>query len=113
MQKWVRHGILKARTVSYYGKGVHTELFLIKDNKDFLPPKKLLESHMGRERKDGQDHESMHPWYHFGDPRETLKGYKIMDHLRVVPAEEMAAREAEEKRKWEEKQARKALRKKK
>ena len=27
--KWMRMGILKARTVSHYGKGVHTELFLV------------------------------------------------------------------------------------
>ena len=48
LNKWVRSGILKARTVSHYGKGVHTQVFLINDNKDFLPPKKLLESKRAR-----------------------------------------------------------------
>ena len=111
LQKWVRNGLIKSRTVSNYGKGVHYELFMIKDNKDFLPPKKLVESRMGKEIKDGKEVESMHPWYHFGDPFVTLKGYKIMEHLRTVPPEEILAREQEKQRKWDEKQARKKLRK--
>lgn len=101
LNKWVKEGILKARTVSHYGEGVHAQLFLIKDNKDFLPPKKLLESHMVKEMKDGKEWNQMHPWYHFGDPHEILKGYKIMDYLRVIPPEEMAQREAERKEKDE------------
>ena len=112
LRKWVRDGIIKARTVSCYGKGEHTELFLIKDNKDFLPPKKLVESHTVREIKDGKEYYQMHPWYHFGDPREHLKGYRIMDYLRIVPSEEVKAREEEKKRKWEEKQARREAKRK-
>jgi len=101
LQKWIREGIVKPRTVSHYGVGVHTQLFLIKDNKDFLPPKKLLESHMVKEIKDGKEWNQMHPWYHFGDPHVILKGYKIMDHLRVVPPEEMKQCEEERKAKDE------------
>lgn len=88
LRKWIRNGHIKPRTVSYYGKGVHYELFLIEDNKDFLPPKKLVESRMGREIKDGKEEERMHPWYHFGDPYETLKGYKVLEHLKFVRLEE-------------------------
>jgi hypothetical protein len=40
-------------------------------------------------------------WYCFGDPHEILKGYKIMDYLRVVPPEEMKQREEERKAKDE------------
>lgn len=103
--KWVRSGILNARTVTQYGKGIHTQVFLIKDNKDFLPPKNLLESKKGRVVKDGKETIEMRPWYQCDDPHVILKGYKIMDYLRVVPPEEVAQREAEEKEKYEKRRA--------
>lgn len=43
----------------------------------------------------------MYPWYCFADPHEVLKGYKIMDYLRVVPPEEMKKREEAKKAKDE------------
>ena len=92
LRKWIRDGIIKARTVSQYGEGVHTQLFLLKDNKDFLPPKKLVESHLVKEVKDGKEYQRMHPWYHFVDPKKHLKDYKIMEYLRVISPEEMAER---------------------
>lgn len=99
--KWVRNGIVKPRIISKYGKGVHTEIFLIKDNKDFLPPKKLLQSKRGKLAEQGESESRMYPWYCFGDPHEILKGYKIMDHLRVIPPEEMKKREEAKKAKDE------------
>jgi hypothetical protein len=101
LNKWVRNGVVKARRVSKYGEGVHTEVFLIKDNKDFLPPKKLLESKRGRVLVDGKEEVRMLDWYCFGDPKEILKNYKIMDYLRIVPPEEMEQREKEKQEKAE------------
>jgi len=101
LNKWVRNGILKPRIVSRYGKGEHTQVFLIKDNKDFLPPKKLLESKRGKLAEQGESESRLYPWYCFGDPHEILKGYKIMDYLRVIPPEEMAQREEAKKAKDE------------
>lgn len=96
LRKWVKDGILKSRTVSHYGKGVHYELFLTKDNKGFLPPKKLIKSCSVSEEKDGKVWHSSRPWYQcVKDPFEHLKGYKIMDYMRLVPPEEMAQREKE------------------
>lgn len=106
LRKWIRDGIIKARTVSRYGQGVHVQVFLLEDNKDFLPPKNLTESQSVTERKDGKDWSRTEPWYRFVGAIENLKGYRIMEHLRVVPAEEMAAREEDKKKKWEAKQAR-------
>ncbi len=111
LRKWVKEGIIKARTVSRYGNGVHVELFLLKDNKDFLPPKKLVKSHSVTEERDGKTWHQMHPWYHFVDTFKHLKGYRILEHMRVVPPEEMEARKEEEKRKWEEKRARREAKK--
>lgn len=106
LRKWIKDGIIKCRTVSHYGKGVHERLFLIEDNKDFLPPKGLVKSQSVSTKKNGETWHHMEPWYRFVDPFEHLKGYKILNHLRAVPPEEMAAREAEEKKKQEERQAR-------
>jgi hypothetical protein len=60
-----------------------------------------VESRSVKTFKDGKEWTQMHPWYHFGDPHEILKGYKIMECLRVVPPEEMAQREEERKAKEE------------
>lgn len=89
LTSFIKKGILKARTVTYgEGKRVHVYLFLIKDNKDTLPPKKLVESHMVREDKeDGTTWHRVEPWYRFCNPHEHLKGYKIMDYLKVVEKE--------------------------
>ena len=111
LKKWIRDGIIKVRTVSHYGKGVHTELFLLEDNKDFLPPKKLVDSQSVTEVKDGKTWHSSLPWYRFVDPVEHLKGYKIMEHMRVVPPEEMKAREEAETKKREERLARREAKK--
>lgn len=111
LRKWVKEGIVKPRTVSHYGNGTHYEMFLIEDNKDFLPPKKLVESHSVSEKhEDGTTWHKSHPWYHFVDPAEHLKGYKIMNHLRVLTPEEVAEREAEQKKKDEEKEAKRIAR---
>lgn len=105
LKTWIKDGILKARIIPRESRGNHMQLFLIKDNKDTLPPKKMVKSQMVKEDKDGKEYFHLEPWYRFVNAHEHLKGYKIMDHLRVVPPEEMKAREEEEKKKWEEKLA--------
>lgn len=88
LRKWIKEGIIKPRTVSHYGKGVHFELFLLEDNKEFLPPKKLVELRSVKTRKDGKDRFTTEKWYRFVDPYEHLKGYKILDHLKFTVAED-------------------------
>lgn len=83
-RKWVKEGILKARIVPTTNDRVHYYIFLVKDNKDFLPPKKLTDSHLIKiEKEDGTWHRS-EPWYRFVNPYEHLAGYKIMDYLQFV-----------------------------
>ncbi len=84
LRSFVKKGILQSRIVKSEHNRPHTELFLIKDNKDTLPPKKLVKSRMISEEKDGKTWHRSEPWYKFVNPHEHLKGYKIMDHLRVV-----------------------------
>lgn len=107
LRKWIKDGIIKPRIVSHYGKGTWYELFMIEDNKDFLPPKKLVESEsVNVKDENGKIERKSIPWYQLYKPHEHLKDYKIMNHLRVVPAEEMKEREEAEKKKWEDKVAR-------
>lgn len=95
LRKWIKEGIIKPRIISYYGKGSHYELFLTEDNKDFLPPKNLTESQRGHEIVDGVKKEGTYPWYRFVNPFEHLKDYRIINHMREVPEEEMKTREEE------------------
>lgn len=86
-KKWVDEGILKARIVPTESGRVHHYIFLIKDNKDFLPPKELTKPEaVAEEREDGKWHH-LEPWYRFVNPHEHLKGYKIMDYLQFVEKE--------------------------
>ena len=88
LRAWIKSGVLKARTVTNKGKGVHVQLFLIKDNREMLPPKDMVKGHsVKEERGDGKNWYSVHPWYHFVDPREHLKDYKILDYLKFTGGE--------------------------
>lgn len=84
LRRWIKDRVLKARTVTYDGKGVHMYLFLIKDNQEMLPPKKMVESRLVKETRDGKDWYHSEPWYRFVDPYEYLKDYRIMDYLRLT-----------------------------
>ena len=85
-KKWIQKGILKPRIITRYGKGEHYELFLIEDNEGFLPPKELVKSEWANvKNEDGTVQNRNVPWYQIYDPNERLKGYKIMEHLRVIP----------------------------
>ncbi len=84
LRSWVKKGVIKPRTITRYGEGIHYQLFLLEDNKDFLPPKKLVESRSVREIKDGKEWFGSEPWYRFVDPIEHLKGYKIVEYMEVT-----------------------------
>ncbi len=86
--RWIRSGLIKVRRVQRKG---HEDalVFLIEDNKDFLPPKKLVESysHTERTNDDGTFTVRIEPWYRHVDPYIHLKGYKIIDQLQFVNGE--------------------------
>jgi hypothetical protein len=90
LNRFMKMGVLKPRIVPDESGRPHCYLFLIKDQKDILPPKKLTESKMVREVKDGKEYFRSLPWYRFVDPWEALKGYKIMDHMRPKQEAEIA-----------------------
>ncbi|MFA6528363.1 MAG: hypothetical protein WCT46_02375 [Candidatus Gracilibacteria bacterium] len=83
IRKLVKDGVLKERVVSYYGKGIHCQVFLIDENKDFLPPKQMVKYVWIDEKKDGKTYSHSEPWYKFIDPYEHLKEYKIVNYLKI------------------------------
>ncbi len=88
MRRFIKQGVLKPRIIPNEGGKPYVHLFLIKDNKDTLPPKKLTESHMVKETKDGKDYYHTEPWYRFEkDPWKYLEEYKIMDYLQPTETE--------------------------
>lgn len=98
VRRWAKAGVLKERVI----KHLHhqdTHLILIEDNKDVLPPKKMVEHYSRSEHfPDGtvKLHEKL--WYQHVDPFEYLKGYKIMEQLEMVDGK-LQAKPKEDKRK--------------
>ncbi|TSC79908.1 MAG: Uncharacterized protein G01um101425_385 [Candidatus Peregrinibacteria bacterium Gr01-1014_25] len=84
VRRWAKAGVIKARIV----KHLHhqdTQLFLLEDNKDTLPPRKMVEHYSRSEHMpDGTTKLHTEYWYQHVDPYKYLKGYKIMDQLQVV-----------------------------
>lgn len=81
LRKWIKADILKARSIMREDGSTHVQIFLIKDNKDFLPPKNLTKSELVQEDVDGKTRVHSEPWYRFVDPFKHLEGYKIMDYM--------------------------------
>jgi hypothetical protein len=84
LNSWIKAEILKVRTIMFNDKKIHLRVFLIKDNKDILPPKKLVESRGVKINRDGQEWFGTEPWYKFVDPHQHLKDYKIMNYIKLV-----------------------------
>jgi hypothetical protein len=81
LRKWIKQGIIKNRIIPGEIRPIHLQLFLLKDNKSLLPPKKLVASRTIKEVIDGKEWYSTAPWFCFLDPYKHLKGYKIVDYL--------------------------------
>lgn len=84
VRRWAKAGVLKERII----KHLHhqdTRLFFIEDNKETLPPKKMVEHYSHHEPMGGGRFSvRTEHWYEHVDPYKYLKGYKIMDHLQMV-----------------------------
>jgi hypothetical protein len=81
LNKFIKQGLLKDRIIYKEGKKIHFQLFLIKDNKDVLPPKKLLESRTVKVMRNDKEYYTQEYWYEFIEPNhyKRLMKYKITD----------------------------------
>ncbi len=89
LKRWIKEGIIKPRTIVRESGRVHVQIFLVYDNRDFLPPKRLTKSESVKEVKNGETWFRSEPWYRFVDPFEHLKGYRIMEYMRAIPPTEV------------------------
>jgi hypothetical protein len=84
LNKYLKEGILKGRVIPGEGKKIQFQLFLIKDNKGFLPPKKLLQSRTVKVLRKGEVYYTSEYWYEYIDVAlaKRLSKYKIVDCLK-------------------------------
>ena len=83
IKKYIKQLILKDRIIKGEGNKVHFQLFLIKDNKELLPPKKLLKSKIVKVLSDGEEYFTQKLWYEFIEVKrnQRLCKYKICECL--------------------------------
>lgn len=87
INKWGKAGILKDRILpDITGKKTHLQVFLLRDNKKFLPPPKKLRvgGPVKETGKNGMEEFVFYPWYYFVDPIEHLKNYGIAAYFKVT-----------------------------
>ena len=84
LNKYIKQGIFKDRIIPGETKKVHLQLFLIKDNKDVLPPKKLLRSKTVKVLRNGEEYFTSEHWYeHIDIPlAKKISKYRIVECLK-------------------------------
>jgi hypothetical protein len=84
LNKCIKNGLLKDRVVMNDKKKVHFQLFLMKDNKGVLPPKKILESKTITIIHKEKEYLTQEEWYETGDMKvvKRLAKYQIIHCLK-------------------------------
>lgn len=84
LNKYLKQSLLKSRIIPGKGKNGHLQLFLMKDNKDVLPPKKLLKSRIIKIMHKGEEYHTLENWYEFMDEKilKKLAKYRIIECLK-------------------------------
>lgn len=84
LNKYVKSGLLKDRVVMNDKKKVHFQLFLMKDNKGVLPPKKILKSKTITIIHKEKEYLTEEEWYETGDMKvlKQLAKYQIIHCLK-------------------------------
>lgn len=83
LNKYIRQGLLKDRIIPGEDRKIHLQLFIIKENKDMLPPKSLLKSRTVKVVKNGEEYYTQEFWYEYADVdrNKKLSKYKIVNYL--------------------------------
>jgi len=81
LNSYIRQGLVKDRIIFNTEKKQHLQLFLIKDNKNFFPPKKLLRSRTVKVIRDGEGWYTSEYWYEYIDEKlaKKLSKYKVVE----------------------------------
>lgn len=80
LNRLVKQSFLKDRIIPSEKKKVHFQIFLIKDNRDVLPPKKFFKSRTIKVMHKEEEYFTQEPWYEFADEKliKRLAKYKIL-----------------------------------
>jgi hypothetical protein len=89
VRRFVKEGLLKPRIIPAPNGRPHCQIFLIEDQKDVLPPKKLTEWPLVKFKQDGEDRYHSEPWLYHANPMEVLKDYKILDYMKNLKETEI------------------------
>lgn len=94
LTKYVKSGLLKKRIVASGGRNPHLELFLVRDNKETLPPKKLLRAKLVKVTKDSEELFTNVEWYEFIDEKAAKKflKYKILEIVKETLSKPILSR---------------------
>lgn len=86
LKKCIKASFLKVRTVLGEGKRVNLEVFLLKDNKDVLPPKKLVRSRRVKVENKGKEYYALEPWFDYFTEKDIkpLSKYGIFECLQYT-----------------------------
>lgn len=81
--KFAKNQILKSRIIYNNEDRIHLQLFLMKDNKGMLPPKKLLKSRTVHTVENDKHYLRLEMWYEFLDEKlaKQLRKYPILQYL--------------------------------
>ncbi|MBS0424088.1 MAG: hypothetical protein JSR71_06615 [Proteobacteria bacterium] len=84
LNKYIKQGFLKVRIIPGESKKNHHRLFLIKDNRDVLPPKKLLRARTVKVMKNGEEFYTSEDWYEYIDIplAKKISKYRIVECLK-------------------------------
>ena len=84
LKKYIKESLLKERLIIGEGGKMHFQLFLLKDNKGVLPPKKMLKSRVVKVMKNNEEYFTHEQWYEFADEKliKRLIKYKIIGCLK-------------------------------
>jgi hypothetical protein len=83
LKRYIKESFLKERIIPFKEKKAYFQLFLLKDNKNVLPPKKLLKARIVKVINKGEEFYTQEPWYEFADEKliKRLAKYKILSCL--------------------------------
>jgi len=84
LNKYIKQGLIRERIILNTKKKRHLQLFLLKDNKDVLPPKKLLEPRIIAVDRNGEEYQTLQYWYEYADIKlaKKLMRYGILNCLK-------------------------------
>ncbi len=89
LKKCIREGLFRDRVILNDSGKIHCQLFLMRDNKGVLPPKKMLQSRIVDVERNGEQYQTQEYWYESVDVAlaRKLMNYKIIEILLVSLAE--------------------------